>query len=386
MGSRLRLKLICPPTKMSALAQIGANGGDLPILGAAFDACPEPLGVAEGQRLVYSNASFIEMLGYSGEPAGLQDVPLRQLFPGEVRWLDEPASVGIRRSRELRAVRRDGTSATLRLSCALFRLGSRELLILSASRPPAAASATGQSQQLESLGRLAGAVAHDFNNLLTGVLLYCDLLKAGLENQHQLRGYVAEIRRAGEHSAELVQQLMAVARPGREVPGAHSWREVVSAIHNLLGRLVGESIELQTELGPSAACIRMEPAHMRQIVLNLLLNARDAMPGGGRIILTAAECPCEAHVCVALTVEDHGCGMDEETRSHLFETFFTTKQPGRGTGLGLSTIHQIVHEHGGEIRVQSEPGRGTRMSVHLPRFFAPGEVISITQERKDNPL
>jgi two-component system, cell cycle sensor histidine kinase and response regulator CckA len=336
-------------------------------------------------------------------------MPLRRLFATD----SDPIDASTPQSwSQLRLLHRDGSQMNLGFSCSLFQLGSRQFLVLGL-RPRPADDAPGlRSQEMRALGRMAGAVAHDFNNLLTGILLYCDLLLAGLDTRDALRAYVQEIRSAGGHSAELVQQLMAVARPQKDT-AAHSWGEVVSGTRHLLLRLLGENIELEMnhlplndlrrndlgtndlgtndprrnelrlDLAASEMRVAVPAAEMRQILLNLLLNARDAMPGGGHIALLVAECPACAHPCVALAVQDSGRGMDEETRSRLFENFFTTKRPGEGTGMGLATVQRIVQQHGGTIAVESQPGRGTRMSVHLPRVSRSDEIIPITPERKD---
>jgi two-component system, cell cycle sensor histidine kinase and response regulator CckA len=233
-----------------------------------------------------------------------------------------------------------------------------------------------ESEKLEAMGRVVGGVAHDFNNLLTGMLLYCDLLIAGLGSDHPLLGYAEEIRRAGGHSSRLIQQLLTVARPPLEDSSLLSWNEVIAETRNLLSRLIGENIELVTDLAVTVRAVRLDPARMRQILFNLLLNARDAMPQGGRITLTtrhrsagrggSASRRTASGDWVELTVADTGCGMDAETRSHLFEHFFTTKPAGRGTGLGLATVGRIVKEENGTIEVESELGAGTRVIVCLP--------------------
>jgi len=232
-------------------------------------------------------------------------------------------------------------------------------------------------QKLEAIGRLVGGVAHDFNNLLTGMVLCSELILAGLEPHSRLRRFAEEIRKAGQQGAELIEQLMAVARQRSVEPCLLRLNDVVSDVRNLLTRLIGENIELVAELASDLGLVKMDPAQVQQIILNLVLNARDAMPDGGRITLQTknvdgpraggdAHNPfCEAWVALAVT--DTGSGMDAKTRSRLFEPFFTTKQPGRGNGLGLATVHRIVTHDGGTIDVESEPGKGTRVFVHLPR-------------------
>jgi len=233
------------------------------------------------------------------------------------------------------------------------------------------------AHKMEAIGRLVGGVAHDFNNLLTGMVLCSELILAGLEPSSRLRRFAEEIRKAGEQGAGLIRQLMAVARQRAVEPCLLSLNDLVSEIGTLLTRLIGEDIELVPDLADDLGVVRMDPAQVQQIILNLVLNARDAMPAGGRITVSTSNCDGpklrrEAHnqFCeswVALVVRDTGCGIDPETRARLFEPFFTTKKPGVGNGLGLATVHRIVTHEGGAIEVESEPGRGTRVIVYLPR-------------------
>ncbi|MGA7751873.1 MAG: ATP-binding protein [Candidatus Sulfotelmatobacter sp.] len=240
-----------------------------------------------------------------------------------------------------------------------------------------------QAERLEAVGRLAGGVAHDFNNLLTGVLLYCDLLMATLEPGHRARKYAEEIRKAGLQATGLVRQLLAIVKPARSEPRLLSLNEVVEGMRNLLVRLIGENIDLHFDLDTNLGLIKMDPTQAQQILLNLVLNSRDAMPAGGRIAIETLDCRVEVLAngdlkptrtaslpCALLTVEDNGIGMDACTRAHLFEPFFTTKA-GKGTGLGLSTVHDIVTGNGGLIHVDSQPGQGARISVLLPLVAPP---------------
>ena len=235
-----------------------------------------------------------------------------------------------------------------------------------------------QAERLETIGRMASGIAHDFNNLLTGVLLYCDLLLVGLDPGHRLRKYVEEIRAAGLQATGLVRQLLTAARPQNSEPQLLCLNDTVEGMRSLLRRLIGENIQLQFQLDLNLGLVRMDPTQAQQILLNLVLNARDALPEGGHItvetcnsrieVLTGrkSESSPAALPCVLLTVSDNGKGMDAETRRHLFEAFFTTKAAGRGTGLGLTTVHDIVTRSGGLIYVDSEPGSGTRITVLLP--------------------
>jgi signal transduction histidine kinase len=259
-----------------------------------------------------------------------------------------------------------------------------------------------QAESLEAVGRLAGGVAHDFNNLLTGVLLYCDLLMAHLEPNHRVRKYAEEIRNASLQSTGLVRQLLAVARPTTREPRLLLLNEIAESMRNLLVRLIGENIELKFQLDPNLGLIRMDSTQCQQILLNLVLNARDAMlgatSGGGQI--TVETCNCKVQVlteqvftephsgsgsqallpCALFVVADNGSGMDAATRARLFEAFFTTKA-GKGTGLGLATVYDIVSRSGGLIHVDSAPACGTRVSVLLP--LVPPSVLQFQETTSD---
>jgi signal transduction histidine kinase len=230
-----------------------------------------------------------------------------------------------------------------------------------------------QAETMEVIGRLAGGIAHDFNNLLTGILLYSDLMLAQLEPEHRIRHYVEDVRLAGEQGAALTQQLLAMARKQGLEPRPLPINEIVSSIENLLRRLIGEQIKLITSLDSSAGLVFFDPGQLRQILLNLVLNARDAIRHDGTIRLSTrlTELPGnrgtgKSQSAVSLTVEDNGCGMNAETRARLFEPFFTTKKAGEGTGMGLATVQHIVREAGGSIEVATEPECGTRIEVFLP--------------------
>jgi signal transduction histidine kinase len=234
-----------------------------------------------------------------------------------------------------------------------------------------------QVDRLEAVGRLAGGIAHDFNNLLTGVLLYCDLLSATLEPDTQARTYAGEIRKAGLQATGLVRQLLTMTRPANGEPRLLSLNDVVDGMRNLLERLIGDHIKIVLRLDPGLGLVNINPTQAQQILLNLVLNARDAICSLGCITVGTKDCRVQmlnpdfsgGHTstlpCALFTVEDNGSGMDSFTRAHVFEPFFTTKA-GKGTGLGLSTVHDIVTRNGGLIHVESEVGHGTRISVLLP--------------------
>jgi two-component system cell cycle sensor histidine kinase/response regulator CckA len=254
------------------------------------------------------------------------------------------------------------------------------LLIAEDTRDPAPAEESLlQTQKWEAVGRLAGGVVHDFNNLLTGVMLYCDLLLSALDVRDRRRRYADEIRSAIVQATGLVRQLLVFARPQAQPARLVSLNEVAEAMRDLLTRLIGENIALDLRLDPELGVVRIDQTQVQQILLNLVLNARDALPGGGRIAVETSNCRFQpvagtvaasglpAFPCILLAVGDNGRGMDAETRQHLFEPFFTTKKAGQGTGLGLTTVRTIVTTNRGLIHFESELGRGTRVMILLPR-------------------
>jgi len=291
---------------------------------------------------------------------------------------------GDRESLELekRVQRRDGSEFCGQATLSLGRDERREpafliVMLADASDRKNMEERLRSAERMEVIGRMAGAIAHDFNNLLTGILLYCDLVSTGLDNGtlglRELTRHIEEVRLAGEQGAGLTQQLLAMSRKEVVEPVPTAVDEIVAGSKNLLRRLMGERVELLLSLESRARLVMADPAQLRQVLLNLVLNARDAMPRGGRITVTTRVVEAvraTTQHCVSLAVKDTGSGMDAETRRRLFEPFFTTKNPGEGTGLGLATVNRIVAEAGGKIVVDSELGRGTCIEVLLPAIDA----------------
>ncbi|HXI19865.1 MAG TPA: PAS domain S-box protein, partial [Gemmatimonadales bacterium] len=223
-----------------------------------------------------------------------------------------------------------------------------------------------QAMKMEAVGRLAGGVAHDFNNLLTSVLGHADLALAALSLSDPLREDLLEIRSAGTRAAGLTQQLLAFSRKQVLEPRVVDLNAVVSGLARMLRRTIGEDIALVTRLAPDLNPVRADPVQMEQVLLNLAVNARDAMPDGGRLTIETRNVLLPSGPAARVTVEDTGVGMSEDVRTHLFEPFFTTKEIGKGTGLGLATVYGIVQQSGGSIAVTSTPGQGTTFVVDLP--------------------
>lgn len=219
------------------------------------------------------------------------------------------------------------------------------------------------SQKMEALGLLAGGVAHDLNNLLTVINGYGELLLMTLDRSDQRHGYVREIEEAGERAASLTRQLLTFSRHQVVTPRVLDLNGVIANLEKMLRRLIGEDVKLITRLDPQAGHVKADAGQMEQVVMNLVVNARDAMPRGGRLEIETTAVEGDF---VSLRVSDTGCGMDSGVAARIFEPFYTTKEPGRGTGLGLSTVYSIVQQCGGGIAVESAPGRGTRFEILLP--------------------
>jgi len=235
-----------------------------------------------------------------------------------------------------------------------------------------------QSQKMEAIGRLAGGIAHDFNNLLTAIIGYSQLLLCRIPDDDPMRLEVEEIEKAGKRAASLTSQLLSFSRKQVLQPEVLDLRTVISELAKMLARVIGEDIDLINLPAAESACVKADPGQIEQIIMNLAVNARDAMPRGGRLTIQTSVVDLDGRFAdrdlltapgpyVVLSVSDSGFGMDKETQAHIFEPFFTTKPAGKGTGLGLSTVYGIVKQSGGDIWVYSEPGHGTTFKVYLPR-------------------
>jgi PAS domain S-box-containing protein len=242
-----------------------------------------------------------------------------------------------------------------------------------------------QAQKMEAVGRLAGGVAHDFNNLLSAILSYSEMVLAQLPEYHPSRDDIEQIRQAGARAAELTQQLLAFSRRQLLQPRTINLNTVVAGVDRMLRRVIGEDIELRTVLAPDLGYARADAGQLEQVLMNLAVNARDAMPAGGTLTLTTANAvvsesgaarglsPHPRHY-VTLEVRDTGVGMTREVQDRIFEPFFTTKGPSHGTGLGLSTVYGIVVQSGGRIVAASEPGAGSTFTIYLPAHAADPET------------
>jgi len=241
-----------------------------------------------------------------------------------------------------------------------------------------------QSQKMEAIGRLAGGIAHDFNNLLTAIIGYNEIVLAGMHERDPLRRSSEEVRKAAERAARLTKQLLAVSRKQTLQPRIVDMNAVVTDIEKMLRRLIGDDVELSVIPSPKAACVKADPSQIEQVIMNLAVNARDAMPSGGQLFVRVSSVAVSAPLeeapdlppgsYIVLRVTDTGTGMTEEVRARVFEPFFTTKEPGKGTGLGLATCYGIVKQSGGRILCETGPNRGATFSIYLPQVLGTADA------------
>jgi len=337
---------------------------------------------------VYANESMAKMLGYDSVAELLALDVEKELFvdPADRRKIREKYEAGAPFVfEEVRFKRKNGSTINLRLSGRSVRSPLTgelefELLTEDISERRALEAQLRQAQKMDAIGRLAGGVSHDFNNLLTVITGYTDLALESLEAEDPLRSELQEVKNAAQRASTLTRQLLAFSRRQLLEPRVLNLTTVVERIHGMLRRLLGENIQLQYKLDPQLGSVRADPGQMDQVVVNLAVNARDAMQaqGGGRLMIETSNVVIDQAYArehlnvktgphVMLSVSDSGSGMDAETIAQIFEPFFTTKLSEQGTGLGLSTVYGIVQQSGGHIGVESQVGRGTSFKVYLPR-------------------
>ena len=324
--------------------------------------------------------------------------PLARLVPEALRERDadgrerlaaSAVAPALERPVELQGLRKDGATFPIELSLARWetRRGSfLTVIIRDITERRQLEEQFRQAQKMESVGRLAGGLAHDFNNLLTVIGGHAELLHERLRPDDPLHGRIGRIQEAAAHAADLTKQLLAFSRKQVLAPTVIDLNAVVAELEPMLRRLIGEDIDLVTAPARGLGSVKADAAQIKQIILNLAVNARDAMPQGGKLTIETDNVDLDARYArlhpdvppgtyVMIAVTDTGVGMDEATRARIFEPFFTTKAPGKGTGLGLATVYGIVKQSSGSISVYSEPGRGTAFKVYLPRVDEAAEAV-----------
>jgi PAS domain S-box-containing protein len=364
-----------------------------------FESHPHPMWVydVETLRFLAVNDAAIKHYGYSREEflsMTIKDIRPPEEVPALLRAVaHDPGQVSPRGVWKHR--KKDGTNADVEISShdlVFAERAARLVLAVDVTQRHHAEQALResedrlrQSQKMEAVGQLAGGVAHDFNNLLMVITGYSDQLLARLPAADPLRHKVEQIRKAGDRAASLTRQLLAFSRKQVIEPKVLDLNAVVAGIEKMLRRLIGEDIDIVTLPGRELGRVRADPGQVEQLIMNLVVNSRDAMPQGGRLSLETANVDVATSAAsghdgvdpgryVVLTIADTGSGMDRDTLSRAFEPFFTTKEPGKGTGLGLATVYGIVQQSGGHIRAESEPERGTTFRIYLPRVDEAPEV------------
>jgi PAS domain S-box-containing protein len=351
-------------------------------------------------NLFEANDAYLALVGYSREELLSGAVRWTDLTPPENRPLQERIieqlqTSGVVPAFETETLRKDGNRVAVLVGVALLEYPKYIAIIADISERKRAEKGRvqaeealrqseeqlRQAQKMEAVGRLAGGVAHDFNNILSVILSYVEVLLDDLKTADPLRGDIEQIRNAALRAAGLTRQLLMFSRQQVADPRVVDLTEILLGLDKMLGRILGEDVDLVVLPPKSPGRVKVDPTHLEQLILNLVVNARDAMPKGGKLTLETANVELDeeyarAHLpakpghYVMLAATDTGVGMDRATQARIFEPFFTTKEMGKGTGLGLSTVFGIVQQSGGTIWVYSEPGRGTTFKVYLPRVDA----------------
>ena len=348
------------------------------------------------------NPAGVSLLGYGSKEELLQTNVREAYLNGEDRdrFLQIMSSEGFVRDLELQLKRKDGEILTILITSTAIRDPSGAITALRGivhdiTERRRLELQLFQSQKMESIGTLAGGIAHDFNNILSGILGYASFMREKIDVSHPFFSYIDIIQRGAKRAAELTSKLLAFARDGSfDVKPVNINRVVVETL-SIIERTFEKSIEVKSVLADGLPTVEIDPVHIQQVLMNLVVNARDAMPNGGRLIVETGirtfsglqirrEIEGAEGTYVVVSVEDSGQGMDKNLMQRIFDPFFTTKEKGRGTGLGLSMVYGVVRNHGGFIRVYSEPGQGSVFRVYLPVSGKP-EIVS-GEESNDREL
>jgi PAS domain S-box-containing protein len=371
--------------QLARLAAIVDFSGDA-IIGTSVDGVVRSWNPAAEQMFGYSAA---EIIGHSNRIMAPPD------RPDEIaRRLDTVRREQTVLQYEAIRHRKDGKQIPVSITLSAIRDPAGEIegfasIIRDTTEQKSIEKQLRQAQKMEAIGHLSGGIAHDFNNLLSVIIGYSEIMEESLSKSDPLHKKCVQIKKAGQSAASLTRQLLAFSRQQVLEPKILDMNTIVLSVEKMLQRLIGEHIALHTALDPELDRIKADQGQIEQVILNLVINARDAMPQGGRLTIETAnvdldEDYCRQHVpqqpghYVLLTVSDTGIGMDAETQPHIFEPFFTTKEIGKGTGLGLSTVYGVVRQSNGHIWVYSEPGLGTTFKIYLPHT---GEAV-----RSEKPI
>ena len=356
-------------------------------------------------NLIRANQAYAQMYGYSTPQEMMAAVKqsVAQLYANPddrsevLRILSER---GVMEPREIAVIKRDGSQFVVLASAREIRDASGHLVCRQAEHVDVTERHSLEqqlrvSQKLEAIGSLAGGIAHDFNNLLSVIMCCTEFAIARLPDDDRAKEELLEAKKAGARAVALTRQLLAFSRKQVLQPVVLNLNEIATGVEKMLRRILGEDIDYVQVLAPDLGMVRADPGQIEQVFMNLVVNARDAMPNGGKLTIETSNVDLDqeyaAHHAsvnpgpyVRLVVSDTGCGMDQETQARIFEPFFTTKEKGKGTGLGLATVYGIVKQSGGDIWVYSEPGQGTTFKIHLPRLqsaAAPGPTANPVQTR-----
>jgi two-component system cell cycle sensor histidine kinase/response regulator CckA len=371
-------------------------------------------------HILEANDTYMKMVGYSRDELLRGTVRWTDLTPPEfedagARAIEQLQKSGIAPPWETESFRKDGSRVPILVGVAMLdypkaiafvldlserkRVESeRTILAVTAKKEQTRRESAEeelrqsqeqlrQAQKMEAVGRLAGGVAHDFNNVLSVILSYGELLLSDLKPADPLRADIEEITKAASRAAGLTNQLLLLSRQQLVEPRVVDLHDVLTSMDKMLQRILGEDVEMVVVAPKSTGRVKVDPSHVEQVILNLVVNARDAMPTGGKLTIetsnivldehyTNNHLPAKAGPHVMLAVSDTGTGIDRETQTRIFEPFFTTKEKGKGTGLGLSTVFGIVQQSGGNVWVYSEPGKGTTFKIYLPRVDAEADVLT----------